>query len=412
MHRSVHRSLSVAVLALAAVALAACGAEGDPRDLGPDLTAPSDSSRPPATTGTFTFDGSPSAPLPFNEAGWDVQLTSRDRDTWRAPQPLDAHHGMDCGAFPATHRVTAWEELVYRCRNHIMTSLRADGYGAVVLTPDRLLALDQGEAVVRFALSTLSRSSRDWVGVWLTPWDDQLAVPASHSAPDLNSVPANGLFVEMTSTGGFCASVIREFEITPLPCEGWRALAEVIPPSATVRTAFEIRVSRDRVRVGMPELDLWFVDAPLDRPLPMTEALVQFAHYSYTPLKCSGCAAPNSWHWDDVRLAPSRPFTVLRASPRLFVDAGGTITLPAPAPVGAHLRFVSRGRAVEFSTNGGATWRAAAQQRVSRDSDPVAQYWAPVPAGTRVIQLRPAARLSWWPNHDQWVISDPAVFAR
>lgn len=403
----------LSVLLLGPVLASGCAISDDERALGPDLTSPVDSVRPPAGVGSYSFDGSPASPLPFDEAGWDVQLTSRDTDTWRAPQPMDAHHGADCGGFPATHRVTAWEELAYRCRDHIMTALRADGYGAIVLTPDRLLAVDGGEeSVVRFALSTLSRSKRDWVGVWLTPWDDQLAVPASEWAPDLNGVPANGLFVELTGNGALCASVIREFEITRLPCDAWQPLSDVIPPSATVRTAFEIRVSPTRVRVGVPDLDLWFVDAPLDRPLPFREALVQFAHYSYTPLKCDGCSAPNSWHWDDVRISPSRPFTVLRGSPRLFVHESGTVTLRAPAPVGARLRFVSRGRAVDFSTDGGTTWRAAEQQRVSRTNDPVVQYWAPVPAGTREIMLRPGAKLTWWPHDDQWVISDPAVFAR
>lgn len=200
------RALVAPALLLVSVLVVGCADAGDDRALGPDLTSPSDSVRSPVSEGAYSFDGSPSTPLPFDEPGWDVQMTSRDKDTWRAPQPLDAHHGVDCGGFPATHLVTAWEELVYRCRDHIMTALRADGYGAVVLTPDRLLALDGGgESVVRFALSTLSRSTRDWVGVWLTPWGDQLAVPASEWAPDLNSVPANGLFVEMTSSGGLCA---------------------------------------------------------------------------------------------------------------------------------------------------------------------------------------------------------------
>lgn len=95
------------------------------------------------------------------------------------------------------------------------------------------------------------------------------------------------------SDGPLCASVIRDVAREELPCTGWRDISEFVEPSATARTAFEIRISGARLRVGMPELDFWFVDAELDRPVPMQEALVQFAHYSYTPLKCDGCDAPD-----------------------------------------------------------------------------------------------------------------------
>jgi hypothetical protein len=42
-----------------------------------------------------SFDGTPSSPLAWNPPDWDVQVHSRDRDTWKELEPMAAHHGPD-----------------------------------------------------------------------------------------------------------------------------------------------------------------------------------------------------------------------------------------------------------------------------------------------------------------------------
>ena len=411
--RTVGRPL-VAALAgpLALASLMACTQTVDgPVALGPDLTDP----RPDTTTrapATWTFSGPTPSPVPFNEPGWDVQIHSRDRDTWLVPQRVDAHHAMDCGPHPGVHAVTRYEEMVFRCRDHLMTAIRADGYGVIVLTPDRLLDWSQGEAVLRFDVSTFRSSSRDWIKVWLSPFDAQLPVPAGAFVPDLNGPPAQALFLEMTSNGNLCPRVVRDFVITELACDDWRDLADRVPPSATARTTVELRLSRTRVRVSLPQHDIALSDVTLAAPLDFTLGVIQFAHYSYTPGKCDGCSGANTWHWDEVHAAPSVPFTIVRGDRRYVDGAGGEVRFAAPAPSGAHLRFVAAGVAPEVSVDGGAAWTPAVAQRVSRDAAPVRQYWMPVPAGTQRVLLRPATPMSWWPHRDVWIARDFALWAQ
>lgn len=408
------RTAGVAGAACVLALLVAC-VSGEGRDgaraLGPDLTDP----RPDSTArmpATWSFSGPTPSPVPFREPGWDVQVHSRDRDTWLTPQPVDAHHAMDCGPHPGTHAVTRYEQMVFRCRDHLMTAIRADGYGVIVLTPDRLLDWTAGEAVLRFDISTFRSSSRDWIKVWLSPFDAQLPVPAGAFVPDLNGPPAQALFVEMTSNGNLCPRLVRNFTITDLPCDAWRDLASRVSPSATARTTVEIRVSRTHVRVSLPQHGIVFTDADLPTPLGFTQGVMQFAHYSYTPGKCDGCAGANTWHWDEVHAAPSVPFTIVRADRRHVDGTGGEVRFASPAPSGARLRFVAAGVAPDVSVDGGVTWSAAQEQRVSRDGDPVRQYWTPVPSGTQRVQLRPGAPIGWWPHADVWIARDFALWAR
>lgn len=406
----IHARLRRLVFIAPIAALAACtDTPVNATALGPDLTDP----RPDTTTrqpGTWSFTGDTPSPVPFAEAGWDVQIHSRDRDTWREPQPMEAHHTSQCGASPGTHHITQYEEMVFRCRDHLMTAIRADGYGAIVLTPDRQLDWANGEAIVRFDISTFRSSARDWIKVWISPFDVQLPVPALDHAPDLNGPPRTSLFVEMTSNGNLCPRVVRNFQITALACDDWRALDTRLTPSATVRTTVEIRVSRTRVRVALPAHDIVFADVALDQPLAFTRGVVQFAHYSYTPAKCEGCAGANTWHWDEIHLAPSVPFSIARGDRRHVDGAGGEVKFAKSAGPGARLRFVAAGVAPEISLDGGTTWQQPLEQQLSRASDPIRQYWTPVPTGTTRVQLRPGRPITWWPHSDVWVARDFAVW--
>src|SRR2546427_690510 len=51
------------------------------------------------------FAGAPPAPAPYRPTGWDLAVHSRDIPTWYTLEAMDAHHGPDCGAPPATHHL-------------------------------------------------------------------------------------------------------------------------------------------------------------------------------------------------------------------------------------------------------------------------------------------------------------------
>ena len=54
-----------------------------------------------------------------------------------------------------------------------------------------------GEAVVRFDLSTLRTSPRDWVDIWLTPYEDHLQLPLDNWLPDLTGEPSRSVHLRM-----------------------------------------------------------------------------------------------------------------------------------------------------------------------------------------------------------------------
>lgn len=431
----------------AALMLAACGASPDAatdEDLGQGLTeprtpsvdttrpptpptTPTDTTRPPVPppvppsltpgTGYWALTGSPPTPVPFDEAGWDVQLYSRDRHTWYEPEPMDAHHGMDCAGYPGVHRVTRYDQMVYRCRDHIMTSISAEGYGGVVLMPDRMVDFSAGEAVIRFDLSTFRSSGRDWINVWVTGYESQLAVPAVDWAPSANGPPRDGILIEQADNGTLCPKFVRNFVATALTCVDWRPISERIVLSATRRNAVEIRLSATRIKVSMPNDSIVFSDVALPSALPFTQGVVQFGHYSYNPTKCIGPCPPggwtaNTWHWDEIYVSPSVPFTIIRGDRRFVDGTGGTVTFRSPAPAGAKLRFFAAGMSPDVSFDGGATWQVPVEQAVGRTSEPERQYWTPIPAGTTRVQFRPARLIAWWTDRGSWMARDFTVIAR
>jgi hypothetical protein len=100
----------------------------------------------PAQTapGTFveTFDGNPTIPQPWRQAGWSprwaVGVTSRDRPTFDRLDGMNAEHGADCAGPPATHPTSAYEDAVFQCKDHVMTAISAGGYGMISLTPNAM----------------------------------------------------------------------------------------------------------------------------------------------------------------------------------------------------------------------------------------------------------------------------------
>ena len=107
-----------------------------------------------------TFDGDPSTPIPFSSPNWDVTIHSRDE--WFELDAMDAAHGPNCEPPPATHRISAYEDAVFTCKNHVMTSIYAPGYGAIYLTPNELV--DFSEERRSFNLICLQKERLDAIG--------------------------------------------------------------------------------------------------------------------------------------------------------------------------------------------------------------------------------------------------------
>jgi hypothetical protein len=87
-------------------------------------------------------------------------------------------HGTDCQPFQTaepvnairpenlgSHAVSTYDDLNFRCRNHMMTAIKASGYGVAYVTPNALVDFGSGEASIKFALATLRTSGSDWVDV-------------------------------------------------------------------------------------------------------------------------------------------------------------------------------------------------------------------------------------------------------
>ncbi|HEU4325431.1 MAG TPA: hypothetical protein VFS21_19965 [Roseiflexaceae bacterium] len=354
------------------------------------------------------FAESPARPQPWQPADWDISIHSRDVDTWTAAEPMHAGHGPDCGAPPASHALSSYEQAVYVCRRHVMTALNATGYGVIYLTPAQQLDFSQGDGVVRFNLSTLRTSGRDWIDLWVTPYADQLQLPLDTWLPDLSGVPRNAVHIRMdlgTDRHSFKAELIRDFQVVELPQADIRGYEQVLTPSAQRRDTFELRLGPEHVAFGMPQYGLWWIDAPIPR-LDWGRGVVQFGHHSYNPTKgCDGCR-PNTWHWSDFYIGPAAPFTIIRADRRTFEADDAPLTLERPAPAGAHLRFAGIGDALEVSFDGGDSWQPAELQAQRRLVDEhFRSYWMPIPAGVKQVAFRGR---DWWGG--PWMIRDTSVW--
>ena len=317
---------------------------------------------------------------------------------WKQFPPTSAVHGANCSAPPATHTVTSHEQAVFICNNHVMTTIEA-GYGLIYLTPNQMVDFAGGEAVVRFDMSTLRTSSRDWVDLWVTPYEDNLALPLDDGV-DLNGPPRRAVHVRMgwNRQSIFTGEVYREFVPTYLTIQRHDGIEAILIPSAVDREPFELRIrnagpiraaeSRSvvaRQRGRGPGLDArgGAARSPHVRSgqgvRPAQPVSGQYDEGLHGP-------CPNTWHWDNVRIEPAVPFTILRAD-RRYVDATSppSVTLPAPAPPGAHLRFGGVGRALDVSFDGGATWQPAQlqAQQETNGTNAFQSFWTPIPPERR-----------------------------
>jgi hypothetical protein len=365
-----------------------------------------------------TFDGDPAHPTPWSSPHWDITVQSRDTQTWQTLEAMPAAHGPNCEAPPATHVISAYEDTVYNCRNHVMTAIFATGYGAIYLTPDHMVDFSSGEAVIRFDISTLSTSNRDWVDVWVTPYEEQLQLPLDDWLPDLQGEPLRSVraVLDNTDGGNWKARIYNNHNASSIDGLWWVSYSDFITPSAKIRTTIEIRLSQNHIKIGMIDYDgqgsdFYWVDSAISPPLDWNQGVVQFAHHSYNPSKAcdyDGTCGPNTWHWDNITISPAIPFTIIGSDKRLLAGSNNKITLDSPAPADSHLRFAGIGNNIEISFNGGASWQAAQRQdQELNDEGHFSSYWTPIPAGVSQVMFRGQ---DWWGGG--WHVRDVSVFSR
>jgi hypothetical protein len=419
-------------------------------------------------------------PAQWKPTNFDVAFHTKDRAYWLRPEPFRGMHGTGCQPFQevetlgsganairpgdaGSHAVATYDDMNYRCRNHMMTAIKATQYGVIYVTPGALVDLNGGEAVIKFALSTFRSSGNDWVDVWVTPWAENLALPldGALTSVDLQGPPKRAIHVRMTAGNrghsafqAFYVTGHAEYPIGPGPggtTNGYESVLNAAngqsPPVSTRRDTFELRLTATHVKFGMRKVagnnanKVWggaasitWIDADLPAGLPpMTwgPSVVQFGHHSM--LGAAADAEPatqggGTWHWDDYTLAPAVPFTILRAT---NVEAASLpsgryadgkhpdmqLASPMPAAGSRFLRFAAFGDNVRVRF-GKEKWVDAEPQPAQQSLDGrFRSYFVAIPADVgsttaltfKAKKDKAAGDAS---DDDDWVIRDVAVWVR
>jgi hypothetical protein len=386
------------------------------------LWVPGVSADAPPDPSPFTFQwmGDPPLPEPWRPDSWDLIVHARDERTWMQLDPMPAQHGSACEPPPATHRVTAYEDAVFICDNHMMTAFLPGGYGEIEFAPDHMADWSSGTTVISWHQSTFRTSPRDWTDVLVSPFDENMVLPG-HTSVDLSGRPRDAIHVEMSSSfpTTFDGAIVDNFKATTITT-GHPALEGIVTPSASTRTHFQLEISRNHLRFGIPETGTWWIDRDVPS-LSFTRGVVQLGHHSFTPdkdcepkpavLSCTG----DTWHWSDFSISSAVPFTMLRgqtgADEYVTHDHSETVRFPAPAPPDSHLRFAANG-GISISTDGGKTWTGVLPQPSERNptgdyvQDSFASYWLPVPAGTTSVMFSGKDDDAGW-----WWVKDPSIWS-
>lgn len=384
---------------------------------------------PPPGSYLKTFDNYVTTdPLPLGPSSdLDVLVHSRDSATWDRLEPMEAGHGPHCEAPPATHPTGgAYEDAAFICaaNPHLMTAIKAGGYGLVYLTPGAMVDFSEGEAVIRFDVSTLRTSDRDWIDLWITPFDDLMAAPLGASWPDLSGVPKRSVHVDTAPFNGktaFKVSTVNNHASTDVAGCWWCVYEDKLVPSASRRDTFELRISRTHVAfrllnasTGLP-LVTWADKDIAD--LGWDRGVVQIGHHSYNPEKAgclvpvttnpdgtTACAAPptaNTWHWDNLSISRTAPLTIIPAVERRANAAQPVYSFPEPAPADAYLQVHALATNLDYSLDDGATWATMSKQSSNVHKWGGARtYRQAIPAGTTRVTLRGTEESGAWnANH-------------
>jgi hypothetical protein len=383
----------VKILATAVAAIAAISVGVPPRLPPPAASLTASTSchlravRAPSRAFCASFDSFTNvAPKRFSGFRWHIHQNVTDYQRWGTGDAVHAQHGADCGPPPATHLANKWGEYVFICRNHLMTARAAPSYGATYLMPKAQANWSRRVAIVAWDVSTLSMSARDWIDLWITPFNELLAVPIDSGGPTAyQGHPRNAIHVRNSNDArSWTVTVIRGFrEVRSATLQ----LPERVAPSATDRSSFELRITRAGVRLGMPRFNRW---ATVRAAVPFTKGVVQWAQHSYNPTK-DNSGVPATWHWDNFFVTPARRLVMTRVSPvRTIADNGDVrrLTFARPARAGARLAF---GGVCRIAINFGDGWRRLSKQPASRGNvteESSASYLVHVPRGAQRARIR------------------------
>lgn len=384
-----------------------------------------------------TFDRDPSSPEVWTDDNWDLTIHQRDQDRLYEMAEMPAHHGPNCEPPPMTHPITSFEDNFYICKNHMMTAnygvSKDGGYGLVYFAPDRLIDTTADHWFIQFDMSTYRVNPlRNWVDIWIVPFDKNLQLAIHEFDPDLQGAPLEGVQIRLLQENYFRITIHENGNETHLPINNFTQYHHVLDNYLTdpvthmkQRSTFYFGVTHGRLKVGMPQYDLWWHDQEVpeifSRPA-WKDAAVQFGHHSYTPDKLcefslfqSNCEqhGADTFHWDNMMLYPTKPFDLVQGTPRLITTSTAvkTFTPEKPAPAGSYLRFAGIGENLEVSFDSGVTWQTATEQGHSKTKQNThfRSYWMPVPTGTADIQFRGE---NWWNGQHEWATRDISIWAK
>jgi hypothetical protein len=384
---------------------------------------------------TESFTGAPPSPVPFSSSHWEIALHTQEDSEGSVSL---AQHGADCSS-PGdlgtnVHLTSTFADLAFQCANHMMTHVPGDdgSYSVMYATPDQMLDLSNGSGTIRFDVSTLSTSTRDWIDVWVQPWEtqEQRPISAASFTPTNLGNPRNGVHLEMGAGCTGFDSGTGQFHVQTFDgnrnltaCLGpdtWDAgWLKVLTPSAVTRSTIEITFTPGHIKVWMPNNGGLVLVEDNIPALAFTQGIVSFGHHSYSPEKganpsCDSCGGKaNTWHWDEISLSPSIPFTILNTDHRTANYAASpadrTFSWGTPAPANSVLRFTAQSgdgaTPATVSFNGGASVNATRMSDSGAFEHP-ASWLVTVPVGATnaLIAMTP------YGNHGD--IQHPTIFSR
>lgn len=427
-----------------------------------------------------SFSGSPSSPNRFDNdspdaANWDIVANQSDSGATGADEnagfdAFEAHHGTDCAppvsndtlsALLVTHHVNSIRDAVFKCKDHVMTGLLS-GYAAAYLTPNQMVDFSGGEAVIKFDLSSLRTSGRDWVDLWITPMSENFVLPLERWNAPYNGEPKTALHIRADGNNDgshhFQGEIYRNFVQEGLNSGSgtiWGGVKTAFENSGAKKTVtingqqntipvtmspkrrdtYELRLTRTHAKFCLVSVNVQMED-PTKTPVPTEQcwinsdftdlgfdkAVVQFGHHAYNPQKdCTptpltvpaidqGCRAV-TWHWDEIKLSPSVPFTIIKPTPSSpkFITRDASITLNSPAPKNSFLRFAAVAGKVEVSFNNGQSWtEIPRRQQVRNNPEHFSNYWGAIPEGITTVKFRGTNAADWL---SRFVVQHPVVFS-
>jgi hypothetical protein len=351
--------------------------------------------------------GMPSSPQQWQPSNWDVQVHIRDmQHAGDAIDPQMADHGADCSAPPAQHRITTWQQAVFVCHSHVMTTIADGGYGEVALTPDRMADWSAGPVTIGFSVSTTHYNARDWWALDVTPFGEQLALPFDVGGVDLQGMPAHYIEVRTDNCGNNDKTLYRVVREAPGATGDARSFGDAqsqslcledvtgIQPSASVRTPLELVISQTGYifRVGAASAvapGKVLTQGDWKRPLTFTRGVVQFIHHSYNPDKAGTPA--DTWHWSNFSISSAVQYTLLHPTDhRTLMEPGGAVSFAQPAPAASFLKFAAIGTA-QVSYDGGKTYTPAQKPPLYAGlfhDEHFTSYLTPVPSGVSSVLLK------------------------